>query len=277
MKKLNVFEYHDYRKLLLGLIQERKRLKKTFSYRWFSQRAGFNSPNILNLVVKGKRHLSLESAEKVIEIFNLKKEEGIYFKNLLQFEKAKTLSEKEYFAKEIIKLKKYQNQFPLSAIQLDYYEQWFNIPVRELFSLINPPQDSLAISECLIPSVSPSEIDHSLDALKKLGLIVSTQQGFNQAQSSITTGNKFANYSVVGFHKKMMQLGSEALDRFSSSEREISSVTIGLSEEKFKVIQKMIEDFRNQLMLISEEDSQKERVYQLNFQLFPLTRKRDVK
>ena len=144
---INVFAYQDYRKLLVDLISQRKKQSKPFSYRWFSQRAGFTSPNILNLVVKGKRHLSSESADKVIEIFKLKKDEGQFFKSLMQFQKAKSLSEKEYYAKELIRFKKYQNQFPLSIEQLEYYSNWYNIPIRELLTLQKPPKNAKGISE----------------------------------------------------------------------------------------------------------------------------------
>lgn len=275
MSSINVFEYQDYRVLLTDLIKLRKKQKKPFSYRWFSERAGFSSPNILNLVVKGKRHFSLESADKVIEIFKLKKDEGQFFKCLLQFQKAKILSEKEHFAKELVRFKKYQNQFPLSTTQLDYYESWFNIPIRELFTLVQTPRSSKQISELLIPSLSQAEVEKSLITLSKLGLITENDGFYQIAHTSLTTGSKFANFGVVSFHKKMMQLGADALDRFPSSEREISSVSIGLSEEKFKMVKKLIEEFRDQLMLLSEEDSQKDRIYQLNFQLFPLSRKGD--
>src|SRR5437868_4468655 len=102
--KLNVYQFDDYRHLLVALIQKRKREKKPFSYRWFAQRAGLSAPNFLNLVVRGKRHLSVASLEKVIEIFQLNREEGEFFRHLVQFNKAKTLSEREHFALQLIKL-----------------------------------------------------------------------------------------------------------------------------------------------------------------------------
>lgn len=271
----NVFQYQDYRKLLQDLIADRKKQKKTFSYRWFSQRAGFTSPNILNLVVKGKRHLSSESADKVIEIFGLKKEDARYFKCLVQFQKAKTLSEKEYFARELIRFKKYQNQNPLSSEEMAYYSDWFNIPIRELYSLNEPPQSVANIAERLVPAVSPKEVEGAIKTLLKLGLLKEEGQNLILTQPSVTTGSKFSSYGVVSFHKKMMQLGIEALDRFPAAEREISSVSIGLSPSKFRQVKKLIEEFRDQLMLISEEDIEKNNVYQLNFQLFPLSKVED--
>jgi uncharacterized protein (TIGR02147 family) len=219
--------------------------------------------------------LSVESAEKVIEVFKLKKDEGLFFKTLIKFEKAKSLSEKEYFAKELVRFKKYQSQFPLSAEQLEYYSNWYNIPIRELFTLTTPPKEASEISNLLVPSVSQNEAEQALKTLFKLGMIKRKNEHITLAKSSVTTGKDFAHYGVVGFHKKMMLLGMESLDRFKSSEREISSVSIGLSRDKFNLVKKMIEEFRDQLMLISEEDSNKDKIYQLNFQLFPLSTNKD--
>lgn len=272
--RVNVFQYQSYQELLLALIEHRKQCGKPFSYRWFSARAGLTSPNFLQLVVKGKRHLSGSSLEKVIEIFHLKKEEGDFFRALVQFNKAKTLSEKEHYAHQLLCFKQFQKQYPLSKDQFEYYSEWYNIPVREFFALNRRQQSPEAISESLTPWVSKTEIQSSISKLKSLDLLIEKNGKLELNQESLTTGHKFSSYGVVKYHKKMLQLAAESLDRFPSTDREISSVTIGLSDETFLKIKKMIEDFRSQLMAIAEADQPKERLYQINFQLFPLTKKK---
>lgn len=274
---VNVFQYKNYRDLLLALIEQRRQNGKTFSYRWFSERAGLTSPNFLHLVVKGKRHLSGSSVEKVIEIFHLKKDEAEYFRSLVQFNKAKSLSEREHFANKLLSLKKVQEQYPLSKVQFDYYSDWYNIPIREYFTLVDRSQTIDSISETLIPGVAKSEVQSAIEKLKSLNLLSERNGKLELELESLTTGHEFSNYGVVNYHKKMLQLAAESLDRFNASEREVSSVTIGLSDETFAKIKTMIEDFRSQLMALAESDRSKERLYQINFQLFPLTKKRTSK
>lgn len=270
--KINIFQYQDYRLLLAALIEQRKKEKKTFSYRWFSQRAGLTSPNFLNLVVKGKRHLSTSSLEKVVEIFQLTKEEGNFFRYLVQFNKAKTLSEKEHFAHQLVQIKKFQNEYPLSKEQFEYYSQWYHIPIRELLMLKNSPQTATEIAETLLPGISPKDVEESLSKLSSLEMVEQRGDHWRAKQESVTTGHRFSNFGVVQFHKKMMGLAAESLDRFPAKEREISSVTVGLSEDSAQKIKKLIEEFRSQLMTIAEEDKDKEQIYQINFQLFPLSK-----
>jgi uncharacterized protein (TIGR02147 family) len=274
LTKVNIFKFNDYREVLIALIGQRKKNRQAFSYRWFSQRAGLTSPNFLNLVVKGQRHLSPDSIEKVIEIFGLNKEEGDFFRNLVHFNKAKTLSEKEHFAALLVRSRKFQDEYPLSRDQFEYYSDWYNIPVREALNLKSPPQSDEEISQCLQPAISLSEARESLEKLLTLGLVEKVDHKYKPKQESVSTGHKFSSYGVVQYHKKMMTLATEALDRFPSAEREISSVTIGMSEETFSKIKKEIEDFRSRLMAIAEEDRDKERIYQMNFQLFPLSKQK---
>lgn len=271
--RINVFQFQDYRQLLFALIEQRKKDRKPFSYRWFSQRAGLKSPNFLNLVVKGKRHLSAESLEKVVEIFQLNKDEGHFFRNLVHFNKAKTLSEKEHFARQLLQIKKFQNEYPLSKEQFEYYSKWYHIPIRELLMLKDSPQTEEEIHGLLFPSVSRPEIQEALEKLEALQLIEKKKDRWRVRQESVSTGHRFSNFGVVQYHKKMLGLAAESLDRFPAQEREISSVSIGLSEETAQKIKKMIEEFRSQLMAVAEEDKNKERVYQINFQLFPLSKR----
>lgn len=270
--RINLFKFNDYREALKALIAERKKSRQVFSYRWFSKRAGLTSPNFLNLVVKGQRHLSSETLEKVIEIFQLNKEEGHFFRNLVHFNKAKSLSEREHYASQLLRSKKFQNEYPLSKDQFEYYSHWYNVPVREILSLKDPPQGEEEISQRLMPAISESEAKESIEKLLALGLIELKDGRHRPTQQSVSTGHRFASYGVVQYHKKMLSLASEALDRFSTDEREISSVTVGLAEETFLKIKKEIEDFRSRLMALAEADQNKERIYQINFQLFPLSK-----
>ncbi len=276
-QKLNIYKFQDYRELLVALIEQRKKDKKVFSYRWFSMKAGLTAPNFLNLVVKRKRHLSAATIENVIEIFQLKGQEAEFFRYLTHFNKAKTLSEREHFAHQLIKLKKFQNEFPLSQDQFEYYSKWYHIPIREMLSLKIAPKSEGEISANLIPYVSKTDVHEAIEKLTSLNLITKKDGTWRPAQESVSTGNKFSSYGVVQFHKQMMGIAVDSLDRFGPNEREVSAVTVGLSEETFSKVQKMIEEFRSQIMSLAEEDQAKERIYQINFQVFPLSKRRGSK
>jgi len=226
-------------------------------------------------VVKGRRHLSAESTEQVIRVFQFTKEEGTFFRNLVHFNKAKTLTETEHFAQQLIKIKKFQNEFPLTKDQFEYYSKWHHIPVRELFTLSEAPQTDDDISRALVPSISRSDVSEAIEKLAALSLIERVDGHWKAKKESVTTGHSFSSFGVVQFHKKMLALAGEALDRFPAMEREISSVTVGMSEATFQKAKVMIQEFRADLMSMAEADAKKERIYQINFQMFPLSLKKE--
>jgi uncharacterized protein (TIGR02147 family) len=71
----------------------------------------------------------------------------------------------------------------------------------------------------------------------------------------------------------MLQSASSAIDNVPHDEREISSLTLCVSHEVMLELKQRIRDFRRELLHFAEQAGAPERVVQLNFQLFPVSRK----
>jgi uncharacterized protein (TIGR02147 family) len=59
---------------------------------------------------------------------------------------------------------------------------------------------------------------------------------------------------------------------FPAAARDVSSVTLTLSEKNFQQVKGLVQKFRKELLTIANNDPEPEAVYQINFQLFPLTK-----
>ena len=73
----------------------------------------------------------------------------------------------------------------------------------------------------------------------------------------------------------MMAHAAEALDRVPRDEREIASLTLCVSAAQFERLKLELAALRNLLLQRYQADPDAERVVQLNFQLFPLSQKRE--
>ena len=73
------------------------------------------------------------------------------------------------------------------------------------------------------------------------------------------------------FQKENLQLASKAIDRFPRPQRDISTLTVSISEDGANRIREELADFRKKLVNIVAEDQNVDRVYQINFQSFPLS------
>jgi uncharacterized protein (TIGR02147 family) len=78
--------------------------------------------------------------------------------------------------------------------------------------------------------------------------------------------------NVMGFQMAMVDLGKEAYDRFPTNQLDMSSLTLSVSETTFKEMKEEITALRRKLLLKAEQEQAPDRVYQLNYQFFPLTK-----
>ena len=61
----------------------------------------------------------------------------------------------------------------------------------------------------------------------------------------------------------------KAIEEFPTSERDIQSVTIGISREGYRLIKEEMQEFINRVIRIVDDDKNAEQVYNVNIHLFP--------
>lgn len=273
MSKIIIFEYDNYREYLRDVYRFYKETRPQFSYRYFSQKAGFRSPNFLQLVIEGKRNLSPQSIERFANALKLTKKEAEFFRILVHLNQARTVGEKKIYAEQLMQFRPFRYIHPLRKDQYRYYTEWYNIPIRELTMLSDFSEDPAWIARRLIPPISPQQAQKAIDLLLQLGLLKRDEYGrLVQTDAFISTGDEVTSTSVADYHRTMIQKGAEALDRFPGPDRDISSVTMALSDKNFGEIKALIQRFRKELLAIADQDRAPEGVYQVNFQLFPLAK-----
>lgn len=271
-EKINIFEYDDYRRYLRDLYQFLKSTKPNFSYRFFSRMAGFTSPNFLQLIIENKRNLSGESVDKFAKALKLAREETKFFRTLVALNQAQTGEERVFHAEQLLRLRPYRKVNPLKEAQHYYYSHWYLVPIRELVGLEGFREDPQWISRQLEPSISVGDAKKALETLETLQLVRRDARGkLVQSDALVSTGDQVASALVAQFHREMIEKGRESLDRFGAADRQISSVTLGLSPAGMKKIRVLIDRFRKELMEVARRDVHPTRVAQFNFQLFPLT------
>lgn len=277
-KKPDILEYDSYRRFLRDTYAFLKQEKPHFSFRFFSRMAGFSSPNFLKLVMEDQRNLSAESVEKFIKALKLLGRDAAHFRQLVLLEQSATLEEKKFYAEQLLKSKNYKKLKPLSEKEFAYYANWFYIPIREMLALPHFQENPKWIAEQLCPKITATEAKKALDDLLELGLIRRNEQGrLVQTDAHLSTGDSITSTSVINFHQTMARLGGESITRHHHSRRDISSVTITLSRHNFEEIKKLVQNFRRELLALSEKDPAPEEVYQLNFHFFPLTENKGKK
>lgn len=272
----SAFEYDDYRMFLKDLYDFYKDTTSFFSYRYFARRAGFASPNFLKLVIEGRRNLSPDSASRCANAMKLGKAETEFFENLVQFCQAKSSGERAVSAREIVKSRSFKKIHPLKQAEMNYYAKWYYIPVRELVGTKDFVENPAWIASRFRQPLESAQVAEALKDLEQLGLIERTSEGLRQTHRNICSGDDVVNSLISQYHRDMINRGRESIDNVRPNAREISGTCISCSADTVEQIKRLIREFRKEILAVAEESKDPDRVYQLNFQLFPLAQTGDV-
>ena len=274
-REVDVFEYRDYRAFLRDVYRWRKQTEYGFSYRAFAKRAGLSAPNYLKLVAEGQRNLTPEMAGRFAGALGLSQESAGYFCDLVAFNQAASAPERERCYQRLQSYRRYRNTFRLDAAHAAYHSEWYIPAIRELAACVGFREDAKWIARRLQPSITARQAQQALAVLEQLGLLVRDAGGqLVQHQAVLSTGDdQPLGHHIVTFHRTMLQRAGEALDSVAREEREIAALTVGLDAARFRQFKQRLYELRQELLhLAASSQDPPDRVVQINFQMFPLSR-----
>ncbi len=88
----------------------------------------------------------------------------------------------------------------------------------------------------------------------------------------MTTGPEIKSFVIGLFHKEMIQLASESIERYHGEKRDISSMTVSLNSKAMPELKELISSFRNNVRTLGSTSGPANQVIQVNVQAFPLTK-----
>ena len=267
-----IFDYTDYRLYLREYYTRRKAESPCFSYQYFADRAGFKSKTFLYKLINGEKSLSAESLHKVARAIGLKKREISYFEIMVRFTDAKSVEEKDFQFRALQQFSKNLESSVLRQHQFDYFTHWYTNVIRELVVMTPWNGDFAILGSLVSPPITAAQAQSAVANLVDLGLIVKNETGaYEQVSVSVTTGTDIQSLAVKLYQKKMLHLAAESVERHDPIDRDISTLTVGISESGVARLKEELALFRKKLIGIVADDNPADRVYQINFQMFPLS------
>lgn len=273
LKQLTVppFDYSDYRVFLSDLTAQWKSDHRRWSYAVFSREVGYAAPNYLKQIVEGKRSLSRKAAIKIIEYFSFNKQEGDFFLALVDFNQAKNDRMRDGAFRRMQSCQKISDEKKKAVDLHRFYTEWHNPVIREMVQIPAFKEDPEWIGKALSPTIPEHEAERAVRFLKSSGHVIEREGKLEQAEPVNSTGPEIASLAVANYHRAMMDLAKESLDRLPAEKRNLSSLTMALSKETYEKIVTEIYTFQDRIIEMAVNDSTPDEVFQLNFQLFPTT------
>ncbi|MGE0614042.1 MAG: TIGR02147 family protein [Bacteriovoracia bacterium] len=272
--KPRIFSYRDYRGFIRDHVEHMKRWKPGFSFRHLSRVAGLSSPNYFRWVIDGKRNLTTDTIKRFAKALGLNQHEKRYFESLVRFNQADNPEAQRRFEADLVKNSQFEELRPIRELQLDYYARWYYIPIREMAAARDFREDPAWIAAQLSPPISADEAREALTRLQAIGLLQRNTEGrLELSEPVVTTPDDVVSVSVAKFHRQMILMAAESLKTVPKREREVSSVTLLASADQFARMKDLLRNFKDELLKIAGEGLPTSgRVYQLNFQLYPISK-----
>ncbi len=268
----SILEYDDFRKYILDFYHEKKETQN-LSWRAFAEKASIKSPIFLKLVCDGKSGLAEDTAMRIAEAMDLTSYELDFFLLLAKFNQAKRDDIRNLVFADMMEIAKVHKVNVLGAGLYDYFANWVNAVIRELAPAIkNPSPEKIALAS--FPEITAESARDSLSFLIKNGFLKKRGNRYRQTSKSLSTGRiSIVAPSVRSFHRQMGELALNTLDKVPVAERNFSTITLGITEKTYQKILKELAYFRRKIIALATNEDETERVYELNLQLFPLTKK----
>lgn len=278
MKKLiSIFDYVDYRFFLTDYIDQRKVLSRGFSLRSFAQNAGV-AASLLNDILSMRQNLTIQAMHKYATAMELGAKEVAYFEALVGFNNAANNQEKNRFFGEMVHLRGRSAVKFIDRQQYEYFSEWYHAVVRELITHGGMGCDAEKISQCIDPVVSPAKVRKSIALLQELGLIYEVDGVWHASDKVLSSEYQIQSVALKNYHTGMLERAAESLDKHTSDEREFQGLTLSVSKATFMQMKNRIRSFSDELLAMAASEVMKpDEVYQINLQMFPLTKKGDKK
>lgn len=266
----DLFNYLEYRDYLKDAYEERRRSQPYFSYRFIGNRVGMDSSYLTRLFQK-KLHLGDELVERMAATFGLDGESLEYFRILVSFNKTRIEAQARVFHDQLMRLRGVKYRV-VRREQEEFFANWIHVALRSLLDYHPFDGDFAALGAALSPHVSGDEIKESLFLLERLGLAKRTGTGYEILDNHLHSGENWDAAAIMAFQKSTLELATRSLDTVPPAHRDISTMTMNIDAQTLEDIKIMVREFQENIANLVERSARSDRVYQMNVQIFPLSR-----
>lgn len=269
----SVFQFLDAREYLRQAYAAEKQVNRGFSHRYIAKAMGAGSSSFFKDVLNGRAPLNPARAAKFARLFCMPPEEAEYFQKLVLYTQAVHAEERERLLKGLSDAYDAGTHHVLEASQAEYLQKWYYAAVRELLAIMDFRGDYDELAARLEPPIAPSEARTAIELLLRLGLVRKTAQGrYEKTDRIVVTGNATNALLARQGILDNLELARRALDQFPPEVRPFSYLTVSVSRETLQFIENRLQAVRREILNRVSRDEQADRLYQVNMQVFPLSR-----
>ncbi|HBQ20956.1 MAG: hypothetical protein A2Z91_08885 [Deltaproteobacteria bacterium GWA2_38_16] len=269
-----IYQYTDFRTFLKSHAEKKRSENPHWSLGVWARQLGLASTAVLTNVLNAKRNPGRGIEQKFLDYFKFNSNEKDYFQDLIRLEKVRLDPRLSVALMEKMGKTNPHGSFQLLDDQtFSAISKWYYYAIREIIGLEHFKEDLDWIQKNLEFKVTKRDIKKAISDLLKLNLIYRDNRGhLKSTDKTLKTQNDIASEALKRFHEHMLENAKESLRKTDVLERDITGRTFNLKEENLPKLKQYIREFRDNVCKLFEE-TPGTRTYQLNIQLFPLSKR----
>ena len=270
----HIYSYIDYRGFLDDWFKHKKSENPRYSHRLFSRLMGQRSPGFLRDVVQNRRNLTSDQQERLCKVMGLSEEEARYLAAMITLDQSREDDARRRAYEWLLAARHYHNARTIEGESYLYLSNWYCPAIRELSLRPDFQADPVWICSHLCPTITMEQAEEALEILVNLDmLVIHEDKTATVHEGSLVTPTQVSGLAVHNYHRQMLKLASEGIDRFSPEKRHYMGITVCVPQGMLSVIKQKINDFTAQLLEQCEVslDGDAEAM-QINMHCFPLSR-----
>jgi uncharacterized protein (TIGR02147 family) len=267
----NLFAFLDYRRYLALWFEWKKTANPRFSHRAFARMAGLRSPSLLLHVIDGQRNLTPVTTEGFSRALAHTGEEKDFFAHLVRFQQAETIDERNQALAHLTATRRFRDAHHLEGEGFRFLSHWYYPVIHEMARCTGFRPDPAWIARACKPRITPAQARQALDELLSLGLLVEEVGHLRPKDASVVTPHEVEGLAVANYHTGMIDRARDALTEVASEDRHYLGVSVAIPPSLMPRLKEELNRFQERLLdLCDGAEASRERVVQLNLQLFPL-------
>jgi uncharacterized protein (TIGR02147 family) len=267
----DIYAYDDFRIYLRDCYRFLSETVPGFSARAFMRMAGFANPGYANDVIKGRRPLSNNAAEKIVSALKLSPIEAAFFRLLVGFGQSKEIRVRDKLFREILFRRNCSSYARENHQIVKYYQDYRYALIRVAIDVCDFRGDFGKLGAFLDPPVTGRVVKPLVEDLCAWGMVVRAKNGSYSVTSKNIIPPPTLNQMVRKLNAEWISHAAQSLQKFGPDDRHVATLLLAAGPKTREKMRERIEAFRQEMIELSNSDNECDSVMQLSTQFFPKT------
>lgn len=264
----------DFRAWLRAWFAWKKQVQPRYSHRLFARRASLSSPSHLLQVIEGRRVLTAAHIDGFCRALGLEGADAAHFGALVELAQGETPEARNRAWRQVSATRRFREAARIDGAGFEYLSRWIFPAVRELATCPGFRAEPGWIAAHLEPRVEVEEAAAALRLLRDLGMLRDGPRGLEVVDVTLTTPHEVGALATYNYHSQMLERAQDALRAVPPAERHFGALTVAVPAALLPELKRELVAFQERILdLCDGAEGPRERVYQVNLQVLPLSRR----